>query len=78
MAVRSRTATATPFLAQAGRGADHQGGLAHLAGGEHVAELAPREPLVEVAVGLALHVGGRVVPQGAAGDVEAGSMSQGS
>src|SRR5437762_3276851 len=48
---------------EAGSGADHEGALAHLSSGEHVAELAGGERLVELLVRLALDVGGIVGPQ---------------
>jgi hypothetical protein len=47
-------------LAETSGGAGHQRALAHLAAGEHVAELALLEGVEEVAVGLAFDVGGRV------------------
>ena len=52
-----------PFRAQAGGRADHQGALAHLARGQHVAELAAAQPLVEVGIRLTLHIGQTVEGQ---------------
>jgi hypothetical protein len=49
----------------------HEGGLAHLAGGEDVAELAAPESFVELRVWLALDIGGGVGAEGSSGDVEA-------
>src|SRR5262249_46388094 len=46
------------------------GALAHLAGSEDVAELPAAEGVVQIVVGLALHVGGRVGGHRAAGDIE--------
>src|SRR4051794_13412069 len=46
------------LLSQASSGADHEGALAHLSGSEDVAELPAAEGVVQIAVGLALHVGG--------------------
>ena len=43
-----------PLLAQLPRRADHEGGLAHLAGSEHVAKLAAAQTLEEIPIGLAL------------------------
>jgi hypothetical protein len=53
------------------RGAGHEGALAHLAGMEHVVERTAGENFVEVAVGLPLHVGGRVRAPRASSLVEA-------
>ena len=49
------------FGPEAGGGADHEGGLPHLPGGEHVAELPGLQSLVEVAVRLTLDIGGSIV-----------------
>jgi hypothetical protein len=49
---------------------DHQGALAHLAGGEDVAELARQQALVEILIGMALDVGGSILAQRAADLVE--------
>jgi hypothetical protein len=62
-------------LGEAGRGADHEGALPHLARGEHVAVLAPRQRVEKLAVRPPLHVTGRVARQGAAGDVEGASLA---
>src|SRR5438445_486454 len=59
-----------PRVAEARGGADHERGLAHLAGGQDVAELAPREAFVKLLIRLALDIGGRIRAQGAAGDIE--------
>ena len=59
-----------PSAAEPLGGADHQRGLAHLSGGEDVAELAALEAVVEVGVGLPGDVAGGVAAEGAAGDVE--------
>src|SRR5713226_5931527 len=59
------------FPPETGSGVDHEGGLAHLAAGEHVAELAVRQALEQLLVGLALDVGGRVPLEGTARDIEA-------
>src|SRR5688572_13641305 len=48
---------AAPWI-QTGGGLHHQGGLAPLARGEHGAVFPLPEGVAEVAVGLALHVGG--------------------
>src|SRR5438128_945818 len=53
---------------------DHEGGLAHLAGVEHVAILALQQTFVKVPVRLALDVGGSVLAEGPAGDIEAGGV----
>src|SRR5262249_10830076 len=50
--------------------ADHEGRLAHLAGGEDVAELAAGQAVVQLAVGAAFEVARRVAAERAAGDVE--------
>jgi hypothetical protein len=60
------------LLSEADGGVDHQGALADLAGGEHVAELSGQQPLVQLPIGLALGVGRSIRAQGAAGDVEGG------
>src|SRR5438034_10006729 len=43
-------------LAEASGGADHEGAFAHLARGEHVAELPAEEGFVQVSLRLALDV----------------------
>src|SRR5262245_23752143 len=48
----------------------HEGGLAHLAAGEHVAELTRYQARVKILIRPALDVGGGVGAQGAAGDIE--------
>jgi hypothetical protein len=52
------------------RGADHEGGLAHLTGVEHVAELAATQGLIQLAVRRALDIGRRVGVQRSSGLIE--------
>src|SRR5262249_40142765 len=59
------------FRPQTSSGVDHEGAFAHLASVEDVAELAAAQASVQIAVCLALDVGGGVLAQGAAGSVEA-------
>src|SRR5262245_48144467 len=58
------------LFAEAGHGADAEGGLAHLAGVEDVAVFSRLEGSKEVVVGLALHVGGGIGAQRPACDIE--------
>jgi hypothetical protein len=58
------------FHAEASGGVHHQGTLAHLAAGKHVAELAGFKALVQLLIRLPLDVGGSVGTQGAASNVE--------
>src|SRR5262249_55404169 len=61
-------------LAEASGRMDHEGALAHLAAGQHVAKLAAQQAFVEIAVRLALDVRGGVLAERAARDVEAGRV----
>ena len=52
----------SPFLPQALDRAHHQGGLAHLARGQHIAEFTPQQALAKIFIGLALDIAGRIRP----------------
>src|SRR5262249_18502965 len=62
-------------LLKASGGADHEGALAHLSGGEDIAVLAPQQGLKQVGIGLSLHVGGGIGRQRPARRVEVGLRS---
>src|SRR5262245_32387530 len=57
-------------LAEAGSRPDHERGLAHLAGGQHVAEPPPRQARGQIAIGPAGDVTERVAAQRTARDIE--------
>jgi hypothetical protein len=63
-------------LAQARGRAHHQGRLAHLPRGEHVAEAPLAQAPVQLLVGAPRHVGRGVAPQRPACDVEAGGLGR--
>src|SRR5262249_28647808 len=48
----------------------HEGTLAHLPGGQYMAELAAAQRLIQMVIRLAFHIGGRVPGHGASGHVE--------
>jgi hypothetical protein len=58
-------------------GSDHEGGFAHLSGGEDVAELMAGEGVMELAVCCSLDVGGAVGAEAAAYGIEGGSEGVG-